>query len=254
MYKKLVSFIIVLLCATVANANISTQKTKKITWPFEGFFGSVDRQAAQRGAQVYLEVCASCHGVYHLYYRNLKNIGFSEAEIKQIAQEYTVIDGPNDDGDMFERPALPRDKFVKPYANEQAARASNNGAYPPDLSLIVKARADGANYLYSLLTGYKETPSGFNIMEGLYYNDYFEGQQIAMPPPLIEGQVAYIDGTEATIEQMSRDVTVFLQWAAEPEMEHRKSMGIKVSIYLVLFTLFFYIAKKKIWANIDKKK
>lgn len=223
---------------------------KKMSWPFEGVLGKVDRQAAQRGFQVYKEVCSACHGLYNLSYRNLKDIGFSEAEIKEIARNYTVKDGPNDQGEMFERPALPIDKFVRPYPNEQAARAANNNAYPPDLSLIVKARHDGANYLYSLLTGYTEPPPGFKLTSGLYYNTYFPGHQIAMPPPLIDGQVTYSDGTQASIEQMARDVTIFLQWAAEPEMEHRKSMGLKVMFFLVIFTIFFYISKNRIWRDV----
>lgn len=224
---------------------------QKMSWPFEGAFGSVDRQAAQRGFQVYKEVCSACHGLYNLSYRNLKDIGFSEAEIKEIAKSVTVKDGPNEEGEMFGRPGLPSDKFVRAYPNEQAARAANNGAYPPDLSLIVKAREDGANYLYSLLTGYEEPPADFKMMPGLSYNRYFPGHQIAMPAPLTDGQVTYADGSTASVEQMARDVTIFLQWAAEPEMEHRKSMGLKVMIFLVLFTIFFYIAKRRIWSNVE---
>ncbi|RYE06587.1 MAG: cytochrome c1 [Rickettsiaceae bacterium] len=222
-----------------------------MNWPFEGILGKVDRQAAQRGFQVYREVCAACHGLYNLSYRNLKEIGFSEAEIKEIAKSYTVKDGPNDQGEMFERPAISTDKFVRPFPNEQAARAANNGAYPPDLSLIIKAREDGANYLHSLLNGYLDPPPDFKLLAGLYYNEYFPGRQIAMPPPLSNMQVSYIDGTIASVDQMSRDVTVFLQWSAEPEMEHRKSMGLKVMIFLVLFSIFFYISKKRIWKNVE---
>lgn len=228
-----------------------TDNLKKMTWSFDGIFGSVDRQSAQRGFQVYREVCSACHGLYNLSYRNLKDIGFSDAEIKEIAKNYTVKDGPNEQGEMFDRPALPSDKFVRPYPNEQAARASNNGTYPPDLSLIIKARQDGANYLYSILTGYSEAPSNLKLMPNLYYNPYFPNHQIAMPPPLSDGQVTYIDGTKATVEQMAHDVVVFLQWAAEPEMEHRKSMGLKVMIFLIFFTVFFYISKNRIWAKLD---
>jgi len=178
--------------------------------------------------------------------------GFSEAEIKQLAQKYTVKDGPNAEGEMFDRPALPSDRFVSPYPNEEAARAANNGAYPVDLSLIIKARQDGPNYVFSLLSGYQDAPADVKLMPGLYYNPYFEGGQIAMPPPLTEGQVTFSDGTPATVEQMAKDVVVFLQWAAEPEMEHRKSMGLKVMIFLLVFTVFFYTAKKKIWKNISR--
>lgn len=231
-------------------ASTDAHQPKQMTWPFEGALGKVDRQAAQRGFQVYKEVCAACHGLYNLSYRNLKDIGFSEGEIKEIAKNYSVKDGPNAEGEMFERPATPADKFVRPYPNEQAARASNNGAYPPDLSLIVKARGDGANYLFSLLTGYSEPPSNFNLMAGLHYNPYFPGGQIAMPAPLMEGQVTYIDGTKSSVEQMAHDVTIFLQWTAEPEMEHRKSMGLKVMIFLVSFTIFFYLSKRTIWQRL----
>jgi ubiquinol-cytochrome c reductase cytochrome c1 subunit len=249
MNKILVSILIAFVSFTTS-ASEQTVHPKKLIWPFEGVFGKFDRQAAQRGAQVYIEVCAACHGLYNLYYRNLKEIGFSEAEIKQIAQNYTVTDGPNDVGEMFERPATPSDRIKKPYPNETAARASNNGAYPPDLSLIIKARHDGANYLFSILTGYKEPPEDISLMPGLYYNPYFEGGQIAMPAPLMADMVTYGDGTSATIEQMSRDVVIFLQWAAEPEMEHRKSMGLKVIMFLTIFTAVFFVAKRKIWKKL----
>ena len=252
MYKKIIIAVLIIFNSFISLANTDTKKPLQLVWPFEGVFGTFDRQAAQRGAQVYLEVCSVCHGNHNLYYRNLKDIGFSEAEIKQIAQKYTVKDGPNPEGEMFDRPALPSDRFVSPYANEEAARAANNGAYPVDLSLIIKARNDGANYVYSLLSGYKEAPEDVKLMPNLHYNPYFEGSQIAMPAPLAEGQVIFSDGTPATVEQMAKDVVVFLQWAAEPEMEHRKSMGLKVMIFLVFFTVFFYVAKKRIWKKIQK--
>lgn len=248
MQVKFIISIFILLISQFTLAN-ETLPPKKMNWSFDGVFGSVDREAAQRGFQVYKEVCSVCHGLYNLSYRNLKDIGFSEDEIKEIAKGYTVKDGPNDEGEMFDRPALPADHFVQPYPNEQAARAANNGAYPPDLSLIIKARHDGANYLYSLLTGYTDAPADFKLMSGLSYNPYFANDQIAMPPPLTNEQVTYIDGTPATVEQMSRDVAVFLQWAAEPEMEHRKSMGLKVMMFLVVFTILFYIAKNRIWSD-----
>ncbi|MCC8417348.1 MAG: cytochrome c1 [Rickettsia endosymbiont of Bryobia graminum] len=242
-------YLLLVIVPILASAN-EIPPLKKITWSFDGVFGSVDRKAAQRGFQVYKEVCSACHGLYNLYYRNLKDLGFSDAEIKEIAKSYTIQDGPNDTGEMFERPALPSDRFIKPYPNEEAARAANNGAYPPDLSLIVKARPDGANYLYSLLTGYSEPPQDLKLMPGLYYNKYFPGYQIAMPVPLNDDQVLYMDGTKASVEQMAMDVTTFLQWAAEPEMENRKSMGLKVIMFLVVFTILFYISKKKIWKDI----
>lgn len=250
MYNKLIIFLIIIGSALISHASESIHQLKNMQWPFDGALGQVDRQAAQRGFQVYKEVCSVCHGLYNLSYRNLKDLGFSEAEVKEIAKNYTIKDGPNDQGEIFDRPAALSDRFVKPYPNEQAARASNNGAYPPDLSLMVKAREGGADYLYSLLTGYTEPPKNFKLMTGLYYNTYFPGHQIAMPPPLSNGQVTYLDGTNASIEQMARDVTIFLQWTAEPEMEHRKSMGLKIMIFLVIFTTFFYISKKRIWSNV----
>ncbi len=223
---------------------------KKLIWPFEGVFGTFDREAAQRGFQVYKEVCAACHALSHLSYRNLKDIGITEEEIKEIAKEHTVKDGPNDQGEMFERPALPADRFVPPFANEQAARAANGGAYPVDLSLIVKARHDGANYIYSILTGYEDAPANHKVPEGLHYNKYFPGQNIAMPAPLSDGQVQYRTGMPSSVDQMSRDVVVFLQWAAEPEMEHRKSLGLKAMLYLFVFTILFYIAKNRVWSRL----
>ena len=251
MYNRVIIPLLILFSSFGAIADATAKKPLQLVWPFEGIFGTFDRQAAQRGAQVYLEVCSTCHSNHNLYYRNLKDIGFSEAEIKQLAQKYTVKDGPNAESEMFDRTALPSDRFVSPYPNEEAARAANNGAYPVDLSLIIKARQDGPNYVFSLLSGYQDAPADVKLMPGLYYNPYFEGGQIAMPPPLTEGQVTFSDGTPATVEQMAKDVVVFLQWAAEPEMEHRKSMGLKVMIFLLVFTVFFYIAKKKIWKNIS---
>nr|MBP9778256.1 cytochrome c1 [Rickettsiaceae bacterium] len=221
MYNRVIIALLISFSSFGALADTTAKQPLQLVWPFEGIFGTFDRQAAQRGAQVYFEVCSACHSNHNLYYRNLKDIGFSEAEIKQLAQKYTVKDGPNAEGEMFDRPALPSDRFVSPYPNEEAARAANNGAYPVDLSLIIKARHDGPNYVFSLLSGYQEAPADIKLMPGLYYNPYFEGGQIAMPPPLTQGQVTFSDDTPATVEQMAKDVVVFLQWAAEPEMEHR---------------------------------
>lgn len=249
--KNILATLLFLFFANIAIAAEDARPPKQLNWAFEGAFGKFDRQAAQRGFQVYTEVCSTCHALKHLYYRNLKEIGFSEAEIKELAKRFTIMDGPNDEGEMFERPALPADNFVNPYPNEQAARAANNGAFPADLSLIVKARPDGANYIYSLLTGYQDPPSNVSMNSGLSYNPYFPGGQIAMPEPIVsDGQVEYMDGTNATKEQMARDLVVFLQWAAEPEMEHRKSMGLKVLIFLSIFTVLFYIAKGRVWRNL----
>lgn len=244
-----ISFLFLFL-SNITYAEHST--IKEMEWPFEGIRGKFDRQVIQRGFQVYKEVCAACHSLKLLYYRNLKNIGFSDAEIKEIAKNYIVKDGPNDNGEMFDRPAGLTDHFVSPYPNEQAARASNNGAYPPDLSLIIKAREDGANYVYSLLTGYQEAPKDFKVNDGLYYNLYFAGRQVAMPEPLSDNLVAYLDGTRATKEQMAWDVVNFLQWAAEPEMENRKLIGLKVIGFLIFFTIISFIAKNRIWKRLDK--
>ncbi len=252
MYNRVIIALLISFSSFGAFADTTAKQPLQLVWPFEGIFGTFDRQAAQRGAQVYFEVCSACHSNHNLYYRNLKDIGFLEAEIKQLAQKYTVKDGPNAESEMFDRPALPSDRFVSPYPNEEAARAANNGAYPVDLSLIIKARHDGPNYVFSLLSGYQEAPADIKLMPGLYYNPYFECGQIAMPPPLTQGQVTFSDDTPATVEQMAKDVVVFLQWAAEPEMEHRKSIGLKVMIFLLVFTVFFYMAKKKIWKNLSK--
>ena len=243
-------FLILILLSANAFAAADQESPKQMKWPFEGVFGTFDRQSAQRGYQVYKEVCASCHALSLKSYRNLEEIGFSEAEVKAIAADASVLDGPNDDGDMFDRPGRSSDRFVAPFANQKAARASNGGAYPPDLSLIVKARPDGANYLYSLLTGYEDAPANVKMGSGMYYNPYFPGHQIAMAPPLYEDGVEYQDGTNANVDQMAKDVVNFLHWAAEPEMEERKGMGIKVFAYLIIFTVLFYIAKVRIWRRI----
>lgn len=220
-------------------------------WHFEGIFGTVDRASAQRGLQVYLEVCAGCHSLKQVAYRNLHDLGFTEAEIKAIASNFDVVAGPNEEGEMFERPAVASDKFVSPFPNPEAAKASNNGALPPDLSLQVKAHAGGANYIYALLTGYSDAPADAEIPDGSNYNAYFPGNAIAMPPPLFEDGVEYTDGTQASIDQMAWDVVNFMQWAAEPEMEQRKKTGFKVVLFLILLSAILYAAKRKMWSNLD---
>lgn len=220
-------------------------------WTFHGMFGTFDRAALQRGYQVYTEVCSACHSLKLLSYRNLTGIGFSLDQIKKIAAEFEVTDGPNDEGEMFQRPALPSDRFVLPFPNDNAARASNNGALPPDLSLMVKAREGGADYVYGLLTGYKEeAPAGIELGEGMNYNLYFPNHQIAMSPPLAEDAVEYADGTKATFEQLVSDVTTFLAWAAEPELEERKRLGIKVMLFLLVLTGMLYAIKRSIWKDL----
>jgi ubiquinol-cytochrome c reductase cytochrome c1 subunit len=225
---------------------------KDVKWSFDGALGKFDKPSIQRGYQVYREVCAACHGAKRIAFRNLAEVGFSEAEVKQIASEYQITDGPDDAGDMFERPGLPSDRLPSPFPNKKAAQASNNGAYPPDLSLIVKARMNGANYIYSLLTGYKDAPEDVKLAAGQYYNPYMAGGKISMAPPISDDLVTFQDGTEATTEQIAKDVVNFLQWASEPEMEARKQMGIKVLLFLLVFTVLFWVAKKRIWARIGQ--
>ncbi len=251
--KNCMLFIRVVFIALIALPAIAAEDVlppKEVEWTFNGVTGHFDEPAVQRGLQVYKEVCAACHGMKRVAFRNLTSVGFSPAEAKALAASYTVQDGPNDDGDMYDRAGRPSDRFPSPYANENQARSLNNGAYPPDLSLIVKARPNGANYLYSLLTGYTDPPEDIKLLEGQYYNPYFPGGKLAMPAPLMDGQLEYMDGTEATVEQMAKDVTYFLQWAAEPEMEHRKSMGLKVMVFLFIMTILFYLTKRKIWRDL----
>jgi ubiquinol-cytochrome c reductase cytochrome c1 subunit len=252
---KIIFNIIAVIILSCANCFASSQELpKQEIWPFDGVFGRFDKQAIQRGFQVYKEICSVCHSLSLVSYRNLEEVGFSKDEVASLAAEYQVTDGPNDKGEMFQRPGKPFDHFVSPFPNEEAARAANDGAYPPDLSLIIKARQDGANYVHAILNGYDhKVPDDFKLTDGTYYNPYFPGMQIKMPQPLSDSMVTYQDGTAATIEQMSEDVVNFLQWAAEPEMGARKTMGLKAIIYLLILTVLFYVAKSHVWAKIDKK-
>lgn len=220
------------------------------SWSWEGPFGTFDRASLRRGLQVYLEVCASCHGLELVAYRDLADVGFSEAEIKVIAEEAEIEDGPNEEGDMFTRPGRPYDRFASPFPNDNAARASNGGALPPDLSLMTKARFNGADYLYALMTGYEDPPADFELLDGMNYNAYFPGRQIAMIQPIYDDLVEYADGTSATVSQIAADVVTFLAWAAEPELEERKRAGIKVVIFLVVFTGFAYALKRHFWSDL----
>lgn len=251
MKKILFVLSIVLVASGMVIASSDALKPKKLKWNFDGMLGTFDRTSVQRGFQVYKEVCSACHSLNLIAFRNLKEIGFSEEEAKEIAKGYNISDGPNDEGEMFERPGTLTDHFPAPYPNEKAARAANNGAFPPDLSLIIRAREDGANYVYSLLTGFNETaPNEIKIQDNMHYNPYFPGMQIAMAAPLSNGMVQYTDGTKATVEQMSTDVVNFLHWTADPKMEKRKSMGIKVLFFLAIFTGLFIVAKKRVWKNV----
>ena len=240
-----------ILSPALISGATSDVKLMEQKWPFNGIFGRFDESSLQRGFQVYREVCAACHGIRHVSYRDLKGIGYTNDEIKVIAADYEIVDGPNDEGEMFDREALPSDKFVGPYENDKIARLANNGAYPPDLSLIVKARANGADYLYSLLNGYKDYPENFEASEGMYYNEFYPGYQIAMPSPLMDDIVEYSDGTEATQEQIAKDVTSFLAWTAEPELEERKSLGVKTLFFLILLTIMLLGVKRKIWKDVE---
>ena len=224
----------------------------QLNWTFSGVLGTFDRASQQRGLQVYKEVCSGCHGLRLLAYRNLKAIGYNDDEIKAFASENSV-NTTNDEGEVVERPARPSDKFVSPYPNDKAARAANGGAYPPDLSLIVKARPGGANYLHALLTGYIDAPADQKVPDGMYYNKYYSGNLIGMPQPLYDDGVEYADGTNATPDQMAKDVTAFLAWASEPEMEERKSLGVSVMLFLLLLTALSYFAMKQIWAPIKNQ-
>ena len=226
----------------------------KTDWSFKGLFGKFDRASLQRGYQVYTEVCAACHSMKYLSYRNLAEDGgpeFSVEQAKAIAASFEVVDGPNADGEMFTRPAKLSDKFVMPYENEKAAQAANGGAYPPDMSVLVKARGGGVDYIYSLLQGYEEAPSGVKLDEGVHYNKFMYGNKIKMAAPLSEGIVEYGDGTKATVDQMSKDVTTFLMWAAEPHLEARHQMGFKAIVYLIILTVLVYFSMKKILSRIE---
>lgn len=234
---------------------------KEVSFSFAGPLGKFDERQLQRGFQVYKEVCSACHSLKYVAFRDLEQIGFSKPEVKAIAKNWT-IETPSVDpatGETTTRKPIPSDRFPKPFANDVAARAANNNAIPPDQSLIVKARHHGPEYMYSLLTGYQEQPAALlkkypdvKTGEGLYYNPYFPNLNLAMAPPLTDGQVSYADGTKASVSQMAQDVTAFLTWAAEPKMENRKLAGWASMAYLLIFTGLAYAAYRTIWA--DKKK
>mgnify|MGYP001252856840 CR=1 FL=1 len=247
---KILFIIIIFISANLFAAESSNKKMPKHDWSFNGITGTFDRAAIQRGYKVYREVCSGCHSMKLLYYRDLLDIGFSEAQVKVIASEYTVLDGPDDDGEMFERPARLADRFENPYTNDNEARASNNGAYPPDLSVITKARKYGADYIYNLLLGYAEPPKGMEVGNGMYYNKWMPGNQIAMAAPIADGSVDYDDGTDNNVKQLSEDVVTFLKWSAEPELEVRKNLGIKVILFFIILGTIVYLAKNRLWRDV----
>ena len=249
---------IIILLIGLPFKSIAAEKVEylKTDWSFKGPFGKFDRAALQRGYQVYQEVCSSCHSMKYLSYRNLVEEGgpeFSVEQAKAIAASFEVKDGPNADGEMFMRPGRLSDKFVMPYENEKAAQAANGGAYPPDMTVLVKARGGGVDYIYSLLQGYEDPPAGVTLDDGVYYNKYMYGNKIKMSNQLSDGLVEYSDGTNASVEQMAKDVTTFLMWTAEPHLETRHKMGFKAIIYLIILTVLVYFSMKRIWSRIETK-
>lgn len=252
MMKKAVLLALVvgsLAIPSVVSAAGSAEKAPHQHWHFSGMTGTFDKAAMQRGLKVYREVCAACHSLDLVAYRNLTDLGYTEDQVKNIAAEYTVTDGPDDEGEMFERPAMPSDHFVSPYANDKQAVAAN-GAMPPDLSLITKARHHGSDYVYALLTGYEDAHHGHDVPEGKHWNKYFPGHVISMAPPLSDGMIAYEDGSPETVEQYAYDVVNFLTWAADPYLEQRKQTGLKVLIFLLAFAGVMYAVKRKIWKDV----
>lgn len=220
-----------------------------VDFSFKGPFGTYDKASLQRGLLVYRQVCSACHSLNRVAFRNLTALGYSEDQVKAIAGEYT-FEEMDDEGEMKERAGKPSDHFKPPFPNDKVAMASNGGALPPDLSLITKAREGGADYVFGILTGYGKAPSDVTILDGQYYNAHMAGNVIKMPPPLTAGAVAYEDGYPTSVEQYAKDVSAFLTWAAEPEMEHRKQMGFKVIVFLMAFASIMYAVKKKIWKKV----
>jgi ubiquinol-cytochrome c reductase cytochrome c1 subunit len=258
------------LLAVPALAAEGQRDAKDISYSFEGPFGHFDKGQLQRGYKVYKEVCSACHAMHLVSFRNLADHGgpgFTEEQVKALAATFTVQDGPGEDGQMFDRPGLPSDRFPSPFPNEQAARNANAGALPPDLSLITKARAGwygtfnqlingigGPDYVYSVLTGYEQAPAELakEAPEGKHYNPYFaSGHWITMAPPLTDGQVTFDDGAPNTVDAMAHDVSAFLAWTAEPKMEERKSMGFATVIYLAIFAVLLFLVKQRIWAKVE---
>ena len=255
-FFRALSIIFVFFGLTLDSNSAEKVDYLKTEWRFKGLFGKFDRGSLQRGYQVYTEVCSSCHSMKYLSYRNLSEKGgpeFSIEQAKAIAASFEVNDGPNSDGEMFTRPGKLSDKFVMPYENTKAAQAANGGAYPPDMSVLVKARGGGVDYIYSLLQGYEDPPVGITLDEGVYYNKFMYGNKIKMANPLSDGLIEYMDGTEASVEQMSKDVTTFLMWAAEPHLEARHKMGFKAIMYLIILTVLVYFSMKRIWSRIETK-
>jgi ubiquinol-cytochrome c reductase cytochrome b/c1 subunit len=266
------------LAALLATARIApataaeTETPPRIKWSFAGPFGLYDRGQLQRGFKVHQEVCKACHGLALLSFRNLAEPGgpgFTPGQAAAVAAEYQIADGPNDQGEMFQRPGRPADHFPPPFPNDAAARNANNGVLPPDLSVIAKARTyergfpwflidiftqyqeQGVDYIAALLSGYEDPPQGFALLPGLSYNKYFPGHAIGMPKVLNDGQVSYSDGAPQTGAQYAKDIAAFLAWAAEPHMEARKRAGFQVMIFLLVFAGLLYFTKKKVWSTVE---
>jgi cytochrome c1 len=241
-------------------------------WSFAGPFGQYDPQQLQRGFKIYREVCSNCHSLKLVAFRNLADPGgpgFTEAQAAAIAQSFQVTDGPDDKGQMFQRPGKPADYFPLPFPNDQAARAALGGGLPPDMSTLAKARTyeegfpwfiidaftmyqeQGPDYIHAIINGYTKAPAGFPLPPGTYYNEYFPGHAIKMPPPLHDGQVKYTDGTPETLDQYGRDVAAFLMWASEPKLDQRKRLGFQVMLFLIAFTGLLYFTKKKVWHEVE---
>lgn len=255
-----------------AQAQEHAERPALQSWSFAGPFGTYDPAQLQRGFKIYREVCSACHSLRFVSFRNLAEPGgldYSPAQAAAVAAEYEVTDGPNDEGEMYKRPAKPSDRFPNPFPNEQAARAANGGAAPPDLSLMAKARSVergfpwfildgftqnqtlGPDYIHGLLNGYEEPPEGTPPGQpGLHYNKYFPGHWIAMNKPLSDGQVSFDDGSPQTVEQYSKDVASFLMWTAEPHLDARKRIGFMVFIFLIAFATLMYLTKKKVWHDV----
>ncbi|MDC0074190.1 cytochrome c1 [Alphaproteobacteria bacterium] len=255
-YKLIVPIIsIILIFTNVSITNVFAAgdgpKPPEHDWSFYGIFGTFERDKLQRGFKVYQEVCASCHSLKYISFRNLVEIGFTVDEATFIASQSTVPGGVDDVGDPFERSGRLADPLPKPFPNDSAARAANGGALPPDLSLITKNRNYGPDYILALLTGYIDPPSGYKMSPGMSYNKYYPGHQIAMTSPLSEGVVEYPDGTEASVQQMSEDVVHFLHWAANPELEERHSLGLQVMTFLAILTILFWFVKRAVWRKLD---
>lgn len=265
------------LAAPALAAGGEAPHIERQSWTFSGMRGYFNNAQLQRGYLVYKEVCASCHGLKQLSFRNLAEPGgpeFPEESVKSLAATFQIVDGPNDQGKMFKRPARLSDRIPSPFTNEQEARSANNGALPPDFSVLAKARSvevdrafwavpgamirdiftgyqeGGADYIYALLTGYTNPPAGFKVADGMNYNTVFAGHQIAMAPPLSDGLVKYTDGSPATVSQYAQDVVAFMAWAADPKLEERKRMGLIAMIYLLITAILLYFAKKRVWSSL----